>query len=50
MLDVFQTTWEDVATEEAANDPYFKEVYDNLTTFRAQYDLWEKNAFLPRAQ
>ncbi|MGR3513639.1 MAG: TRAP transporter substrate-binding protein [Paracoccaceae bacterium] len=49
MLDVFQATWEEVAAEESANDAFFKEVYENMMTFRAQYDLWEENAFLPRA-
>ena len=48
MLATFKATWDEVAAEESANDPFFKEVYDNLTAFRAQYDLWEENAFLPR--
>ena len=48
MLEVFRSTWEEVAAEESAKDPFFKEVYDNMMTFRAQYDLWEQNAFLPR--
>ncbi|MBO9475243.1 TRAP transporter substrate-binding protein [Shimia sp. R10_1] len=48
MLTVFKDTWEEVAAEESANDPFFKEVYENMTTFRNQYDLWEQNAFLPR--
>ena len=48
MLEVFQTTWEEVAAEESAKAPFFKEVHDNMMTFRAQYDVWEENAFLPR--
>ena len=48
MLEVFRSTWEEVAAEESAKDPFFKEVYDNMMAFRAQYDLWEENAFLPR--
>ncbi len=48
MLAVFKETWDDVAAEEIANDPFFAEVYENMSTFRAGYDLWEANAFLPR--
>ncbi|MEO1362309.1 MAG: TRAP transporter substrate-binding protein [Pseudomonadota bacterium] len=48
MLDVFRETWDVVAAEESAADPYFAEVYADMTEFRAQYDLWESNAFLPR--
>lgn len=48
MLSVFKETWEEVAAEESANDAFFAEVYGNLSEFRAQYDLWEQNAFLPR--
>lgn len=48
MLQLFRDTWEEVAAEESANDAYFAEVYADLTEFRTNYDLWEKNAFLPR--
>jgi len=48
MLEVFKSTWDEVAAEESANDPFFKEVYDNMNAFREGYDLWEANAFLPR--
>lgn len=48
MLQTFRDTWEEVAAEESANNAYFAEVYADLTEFRTNYDLWEKNAFLPR--
>lgn len=48
MLALFKTTWDEVATEEAANDAYFKTVLDDLTKFRDGYKLWKQNAFLPR--
>jgi len=48
MLDLFRTTWDEVASEEAAADPYFAEVYTDLQTFREGYNLWKTNAFLPR--
>lgn len=48
MLDLFKTTWEEVAAEQASKDAFFKKVYQDLETFRKGYDLWESNAFLPR--
>lgn len=48
MLDLFKSTWTEVATEEAGKDAFFKKVYDDLSTFRANYELWKQNAFLPR--
>ena len=48
MLQVFRDTWEEVAAEESAADPFFAEVYQDMMEFREQYDLWEQNAFLPR--
>ncbi len=48
MLAVFQETWSEVAAEEAANDPFFKKVLDDMTAFRENYGVWKTNAFLPR--
>lgn len=48
MLDTFKTTWEEVAEEEAAADPFFAKVLGDMNTFREGYALWEQNAFLPR--
>ncbi|MEX0281399.1 MAG: TRAP transporter substrate-binding protein [Arenibacterium sp.] len=48
MLDLFRSTWEEVAAEESANDAYFAEVYADLSEFRAGYQVWKENAFLPR--
>lgn len=48
MLQLFRDTWAEVAIEESANNAYFAEVYNDLAEFRANYDLWEENAFLPR--
>jgi TRAP-type mannitol/chloroaromatic compound transport system substrate-binding protein len=50
MLALFKRTWEEVAAEQAAKDPFFKKVLDDLSQFRAKYDIWEAYAFLPRAQ
>ena len=50
MLDLFSRTWDEVAKEQAANDAFFKKVWDDLSEFRANYDIWEANAFLPRAR
>ena len=48
MLDTFRTTWEDVAAEEAANDEFFAKVLADMNEFRDGYQLWKRNAFLPR--
>ncbi len=48
MLDTFKTKWDEVVVEQSATDPDFKRIYDDLSAFRADYDLWESNAFLPR--
>nr|VFK53136.1 MAG: TRAP-type mannitol/chloroaromatic compound transport system, substrate-binding protein [Candidatus Kentron sp. TUN]VFK53974.1 MAG: TRAP-type mannitol/chloroaromatic compound transport system, substrate-binding protein [Candidatus Kentron sp. TUN] len=48
MLAIFERTWREVVAEEAEKDAFFKEVWDDLVAFRAQYDLWESYAFLPR--
>jgi TRAP-type mannitol/chloroaromatic compound transport system substrate-binding protein len=50
MLDTFKTKWDEVVAEKTAADPFFNKVWQDLSTFRKGYDLWEANAFLPRAQ
>ncbi len=48
ILDQFQAKWNEVASEESAKDPEFKAIWDNLSTFRKGYAVWNKWAFLPR--
>lgn len=50
MLNLFEAKWEEVAAEKSAANPFFKKVWDDMTAFRKGYDLWESNAFLPRAK
>ncbi len=50
MLKAFEEKWDEVATEKSAADPFFKKVWDDLSTFRKGYNLWEANAFLPRSR
>ena len=50
MLDTFEATWNEVAAEEAAKDPFFKKVWDDLQSFRKEYAYWSQRAFLPRKQ
>ncbi len=50
MLKTFESKWDEVVIEKTAADPFFKKVWDDLSTFRQNYDLWEANAFLPRAK
>ncbi|TFL17904.1 TRAP transporter substrate-binding protein [Jannaschia formosa] len=47
-LDAFEAAWEEVAAELAAEDPFFKEVWDDLQEFREGYALWGDNIYLPR--
>ena len=48
MLDTYRATWEEVAVEEAANDEFFAKVLGDMDEFRAGYNIWKENAFLPR--
>lgn len=48
MLDLFRTTWDEVAKEEAAADPYFAKVLADMDQFRDGYEVWKERAFLPR--
>ncbi|MDO6682649.1 MULTISPECIES: TRAP transporter substrate-binding protein [unclassified Oceanobacter] len=47
MLDAFKGAWDEVAAEQR-KDPTFAAVYDDLQTFRTNYQLWSSRAFLPR--
>ncbi len=48
MLAEFKTAWEQVATEQASKDPFFKKVWEDLSAFREEYKLWQTYGFLPR--
>jgi TRAP-type mannitol/chloroaromatic compound transport system substrate-binding protein len=48
MLATFKRTWEQVAAENAAADPFFKKVWDDLSAFRNEYKIWGEYGFLPR--
>jgi len=48
MLETFQTTWNEVALELAAEDEFFKKVWDDLAEYREGYGVWSSNIYLPR--
>jgi len=48
MLDTFESTWAEVATELAAEDEFFKIVWDDLQEFREGYKVWGNSIYLPR--
>ncbi len=48
MLNTFETKWDEVVEEQKAKDANFAKIWADLSAFRAQYSIWEKNAFLPR--
>jgi len=47
MLKTFKTTWNTVAEEQSKADPFFNEVWQDMSTFREGYKLWKDNAYLP---
>ena len=47
-LQAFESAWLEVAAELAAEDAFFKEVWDDLQAFRSDYKLWSNNIYLPR--
>lgn len=46
MLALFRSTWEEVAAEQAAKDPFFKKVLDDYNAFRKDYASWGERAYL----
>jgi TRAP-type mannitol/chloroaromatic compound transport system substrate-binding protein len=41
VLKLLQKTWLEVVAEECAKDTFFKKVWDDLSAFRADYQVWE---------
>jgi TRAP-type mannitol/chloroaromatic compound transport system substrate-binding protein len=41
-----ESAWNDVAAEQAAGDASFKEAWDSLTAFRAEYKVWNDLGYL----
>ena len=48
MLDAFESSWNEVAAELAAEDEYFALVWEDLQEYRAGYKIWANNIYLPR--
>ncbi|MEM8789225.1 MAG: TRAP transporter substrate-binding protein [Pseudomonadota bacterium] len=48
MLETFETTWNEVAAELAAEDEFFAEVWTDLQEFREGYRIWGNSIYLPR--
>ncbi len=46
MLELYQSTWEEVAEEESAKNPFFKKAWEDLKVFREDYATWADRAFL----
>lgn len=46
MLGTFKAAWEEVVAEEAAANPDFKNVWDNMQEFRAEYAVWSELGYL----
>lgn len=48
MLETFESTWNEVALELAAEDEFFAEVWADLQEYRAGYKTWGNTIYLPR--
>jgi len=48
MLELFESNWNEIAAELAAEDEYFAKVWDDLTEYRTGYKNWSTNIYLPR--
>lgn len=48
MLEAFETEWNAVAQDLAAEDAFFAEVWADLSEFRAGYKTWGDTIYLPR--
>ena len=48
ILATLESTWNEIAAELAAEDAFFKEVWDDLQEYRANYKVWGDNIYLPR--
>ena len=45
-IEAFRQAWEEVAEEESAADPRFKEIHDHYTAFRETYAKWREIGYL----
>jgi TRAP-type mannitol/chloroaromatic compound transport system substrate-binding protein len=45
-IEAFRQAWQEVAQEEAAADPRFKEIYDHYAAFREEYAKWREIGYL----
>ncbi len=48
LLAAFENAWFEVAEDLSTISPFFKEAWEDLSAFRAEYAVWAKHAFLPR--
>jgi len=48
MLKIFERTWQEVASEQASENPMFEKIWNDLSAFRSNYAYWRALGFLPR--
>ena len=48
MLKLYEQNWLEVVEEESTKNAFFAEVWKDLSEFRKNYSVWERNAYLPR--
>ena len=42
----FEAAWNEVVSEQSAEDPLFAKIYDSYKSFRDDYAIWRENAYL----
>ena len=48
MLATFKAAWDEVAADLVASDEGFAKIYAHLNAFRADYQIWQEWAYMPR--
>jgi len=46
MLDLYKTTWDEVAKEQAEKSPEFKKAWESYSAFRKEYAVWKQYGYL----
>jgi len=48
MMAAFESAWDEVVGELAADDPFFQKVWADLQDYRAGYKVWSENIYMKR--
>jgi TRAP-type mannitol/chloroaromatic compound transport system substrate-binding protein len=45
-MKAYEKAWEEVAAEQAQKSPAFKEAYESLQKYRADYSIWRERGYI----